>query len=222
MSLFIVSTPIGNLSDITLRALSTLKSADLILAEDTRVSIKLLNHFEIKKPLKSYHHHSPEKVYSEVLELLKQDKNIALITDAGTPGIADPAGKLIQFIRQNLPEAKIIPIPGASAVITSLSISGLPTNEFTFLGYPPHKKGRQTFFKNLAEIKTHPIVFYESRYRLQKALTNLATVFSPEKEIIILSELTKIHEDFFQGSVEQAQTYFVGPKAKGEFVVIVP
>ena len=221
-SLFIVATPIGNLKDITLRALEILKSADLILAEDTRVTRKLLARYEIHKPLKSYHEHSGEKTYLGIKNALEQGQNIALVTDAGTPGIADPAGKLIQFIRQNLPETKIVPIPGPSALIAALSVAGIPTNRFTFLGYPPHKKGRQTFFARLKKIKTKPIIFYESRYRLQKALENLAVVFSLEKEVIVASELTKMFEDIFQGNIEEAKNYFIGKKGKGEFVIIVP
>lgn len=221
-TLYIVATPIGNLKDITLRALEILKSVDLILAEDTRVTSKLLARYEIHKPLKSYHEHSGEKIYLGIKNALEQGQNIALVTDAGTPAIADPAGKLIQFIRQNLPETKIVPIPGPSALIAALSVAGIPTNKFTFLGYPPHKKGRQTFFAQLAEIKNRPIVFYESRYRLQKALDNLAVVFSLEKEVIVASELTKMFEDIFQGNIEAAKKYFIGKKGKGEFVLIVP
>jgi len=222
MNLFIVATPIGNLKDITLRALEIFKSVDLILAEDTRVTSKLLSHYKIQKPLKTYHEHSGERVCQEIKAMLEQGQNIALVTDAGTPGIADPAGKLIQFIRQNLPAIKIVPIPGPSALITALSVAGIPTNRFTFLGYPPHKKGRQTFFAKFAKIKIKPIVFYESRYRLQKALDNLAAVFESQKEIIIASELTKMFEDIFQGNIAEAKKYFVGKKGKGEFVIIVP
>jgi len=221
-TLYIIATPIGNLSDITLRALEVLKSADLILAEDTRVTSKLLSRYEIRKPLKSYHEHSSEKVYGEIGEILSSGKNIALVTDAGTPGISDPAGKLVQFIRENLADVKIAPIPGPSALTAALSVSGIAANKFTFLGYPPHKNGRQTFFREMAAIKIRPIVFYESRYRLQKALSALAENFGSDYKIIVASELTKMFEEVFCNTIATAQKYFVGKKGKGEFVVIVP
>lgn len=221
-TLYIIATPIGNLADITLRALETLKSVDLILAEDTRVTSRLLSRYEIKKTLKSYHEHSSEKVYGEIREILESGKNIALVTDAGTPGISDPAGKLVKFIRENARSVKIVPIPGPSALTAVLSVAGIATNHFTFLGYPPHKKGRQTFFREMEKIKIRPIVFYESRYRLQKALIALAENFGADSKIIVASELTKMFEEIFSNTISEAQKYFVGKKGKGEFVIIVP
>ncbi|MDP2918398.1 MAG: SAM-dependent methyltransferase, partial [bacterium] len=147
---------------------------------------------------------------------------IALVTDAGTPGISDPAGKLVQFVRENLADVKIAPIPGPSALTAALSVSGIATNKFTFLGYPPHKKGRQKFFREMAQIKVRPIVFYESRYRLQKALSAMAENFGPDSKIIVASELTKMFEEVFCNPIREAQKYFVEKKGKGEFVIIVP
>jgi len=223
-SLYVVATPIGNLKDITLRALETLKKVDIIFAEDTRVTQKLLNHYEIKKPVKSFHEHSKGNVYESIAEELKNGKNIALVTDAGTPGISDPGAKLICFIKSHPSLSSVIvsPIPGASAIITALSVSGLNADQFTFLGYPPHKKGRQTFFKNLKEIKVTPIVLYESPHRLQKTLKEIGEVFGMQKEVIVAKELTKIHEEVWQGSVKEAGSYFINAKGKGEFVIIIP
>lgn len=227
--LYVVATPIGNLKDITLRALEVLKEVDLILAEDTRVTQKLLNHYGVKKPIKSYHEHSPQSVCRFINEKLKEGENIAFVTDAGTPGISDPGCKLISYLRnqsilsevEGLP-FKITSIPGASAVTAALSVAGVNADRFTFLGYPPHKKGRQTFFKELREIKIKPIILYESPHRLQKTLLGLTDIFGAEKEIIIAKELTKIHEEFWHGTIENAQKYFTGPKAKGEFVLLIP
>src|SRR3989338_1116782 len=173
--LYIVATPIGNLEDISNRALATLQSVDFILCEDTRVSGKLLSKYAIKKELISFHQHSGENKYERVISLLERGKNLALITDAGTPGIADPGGQLVEAVSQALPEAKIVPIPGPSAIIAALSISSFNTQEFVFLGWPPHKKGRETWFKNLAS-EGRVIVFYESVYRVKNALERLAAV----------------------------------------------
>ena len=178
-NLFIVATPIGNLKDITLRAIETLKSANLILAEDTRVTKKLLDRFEISKPVWRYDEYANKILYNKISEMLSEGKDIALVTDAGTPAIADPCSKLTAFIRKEMPETKIIPIPGPSAIITVLSASGLNADQFTFLGYPPHKKGRQTFFRELKEIKVRPIVF-----------TNLPT--GRKKPLKLLKKLSEV------------------------------
>ena len=146
--LYILATPIGNLADITLRALEILRSVDFILCEDTRVTKKLLEHYKTDKPLISYHQHSKLQKMEEIKKMLEQGKNLALVSDAGTPGISDPGGLLIEYIHEKLPETKIVPIPGASAVAAALSICGFPADKFIFLGFPPNKKGRQNFFKN--------------------------------------------------------------------------
>ncbi|MGC9611188.1 MAG: 16S rRNA (cytidine(1402)-2'-O)-methyltransferase [Minisyncoccia bacterium] len=221
-NLYIVATPIGNLKDITLRAIETLKNADLILAEDTRVTKKLLNHFEISKPVWRYDEYANQTLYGKIKEFLLEGKNIALVTDAGTPTIADPGSKLTAFIQKELSEVKIIPIPGPSALIAALSAAGVNTNLFIFLGYPPQKKGRQTFFKELEEIKIRPIVFYESPHRVEKTFKALEENFGASYEIIVARELTKIYEEIWHGTAKDAQTYFQGEKTKGEFVIIIP
>ena len=219
--LYIIGTPIGNLKDITFRALETLKEVDLILAEDTRITRKLLNHYNIRTPLKSYHEHSPESVYKFINEELKQGKNIALVTDAGTPAISDPGSQLVHYVISHLSSVIVSPIPGPSAVTAALSASGLNADRFTFLGYPPHKKGRHTFFQNLKEIKNRPLVLYESPHRLQKTLAALGAIFGQNQEIVVAKELTKIHEEIWRGQVETALSYFVEEKGKGEFVIIL-
>ena len=221
-NLYIVATPIGNLKDITLRAIETLKSADLILAEDTRVTKKLLDRFEISKPVWRYDEYANKILYNKISEMLSEGKDIALVTDAGTPAIADPGSKLTAFIRKEMPGTKTIPIPGPSALIAALSASGLNADQFTFLGYPPHKKGRQTFFRELKEIKVRPIVFYESPHRAEKAFKAIEETFGSETDIVVGRELTKIHEEIWHGTAKEAQNYFKGEKKKGEFVIIVP
>lgn len=219
--LYIVATPIGNLKDITLRAIETLKEVDLILAEDTRMTKRLLNHFEASKPIWRYDEYANKTLYGRVKEMLRDGKNIALVTDAGTPAIADPGSKLTAFIQKELPEAKIIPIPGPSALITALSAAGVNADQFTFLGYPPHKKGRQTFFRGLKEVKIRPIVFYESPHRVEKTFKSLEENFGNNAEIIVARELTKIHEEIWHGTAKAALAYFQGEKKKGEFVIII-
>ena len=160
--------------------------------------------------------------YKEIRDELKKGKTVALVTDAGTPGISDPGSKLVNFIQKELPATKIVPIPGPSALITALSASGVPSDQFTFLGYPPHKKGRQTFFKKIKEIETKPVVFYESPYRIEKAFNTLEEILGETKEIIVARELTKIYEEIFRGKINEARKHFQGEKKKGEFVLIIP
>src|SRR3989338_528982 len=216
--LYIVATPIGNMEDITLRALETLRTVDLILCEDTRVTKNLLNHYAIKTPTLSYHEYSDSAKIKEVQELLAKGKNLALVTDAGTPGICDPGNYLIEQITKNNKETTVIPIPGSSALIAALSISGFPTDNFLFLGFPPHKKGRQTFFKELAKTKT-TVVFYESSHRIQKCMTELAASLNPERKICICRELTKKFETVYRGTMTEIMTIKI--PEKGEFVIII-
>lgn len=217
-TLFIVATPIGNLSDITMRALETLKTADLILCEDTRVTQKLLNHFGIQTKTMSYHQHSDNRRVKEIAAMLESGQNLALVTDAGTPGISDPGNKLIADCRFRISDLNIVPIPGASAVITALSISGFPTDKFLFLGFPPHKKGRERFFCEVAEAK-YTVAFYESSHRITKAMTQLGRVLDPERNICICRELTKKFETVYRGTIAEIEEMAVSEK--GEFVVIV-
>ena len=222
---YIVATPIGNMGDITLRAIETLKNVDLILCEDTRTTKNLLNKYSINKPTMSYHAQSKLAKTDKIFALLEEGKNLALVSDAGTPGISDPGALLVSQIsaRQDL-AVKIIPIPGATALITALSGSGLPTHEFTFLGFLPHKKGRETLFKEIAASK-RTMVFYESPHRIIKTLEALVK-FCPkenQKKVCVARELTKIYEEFKTGTPVVVLEYFTKNKDKvrGEFTVIV-
>lgn len=218
VSLYVVATPIGNLEDITLRALEILKSVDVILCEDTRVTAGLLARYNIKKPLRSYHQHSDARKINEIKKLLEEGKNLALVTDAGTPGLSDPGNQLIAELINNK-QLTIIPIPGASAVTTALSISGFPTDKFIFLGFPPHKNKRQKFFKELAEAK-YTVVFYESGHRILKCLANLAEVLEPSRPVVVCRELTKKFETIYRGPIEEMLKLAIDER--GEFVVILP
>ncbi len=213
-TLYIVATPIGNLNDITLRALETLKSVDLILCEDTRVTKKLLTRFQISKPTESYHHHSPESKVKEIIKWLEEGKNLALVTDAGTPGISDPGNKLISA----LAKYSVVPIPGPSALITALSISGFPTNKFHFAGFPPHKNKRQKYFKELGQ-KKETVVFYESGHRIKKCLKELLDVLGPNRQVIICRELTKMFESIYRGTIKEMNE--ININEKGEFVIVI-
>jgi len=218
--LYIVATPIGNLKDITLRAIETLTSVDVIFAEDTRVVGKLLACNNISKPTFRYDEHSHTRAIKEVFAFLGQGKSVAFVSDAGTPGISDPGTRLVQSVRTSLPHIKIIPIPGASAITTILSVAGLDSGMFSFFGFPPHKKGRVTFFKKIA-LSEIPVVFYESPHRIQKALESLQKECGDDCIIIVGRELTKVYEDIFIGTPKEALAYFVGEKLKGEFVIVV-
>ena len=192
---YVIATPIGNMGDITFRAIETLKNVDLILCEDTRVTKNLLNKYSINKPTMSYHAQSKLSKTDKIFELLNEGKNLALVSDAGTPGISDPGALLVSQIKNNFYyKVEIIPIPGASALITALSASGLPTHEFSFLGFLPHKKGRETLFKEIATSK-RTMVFYESPHRILKTLESLQK-FCPDKKVCLARELTKIYEEF--------------------------
>ncbi|MFH1598454.1 MAG: 16S rRNA (cytidine(1402)-2'-O)-methyltransferase [Patescibacteria group bacterium] len=218
-TLYVVGTPIGNLEDITLRAIRILKEVDFIICEDTRWSQKLLNHYSIKKPLISYHQHSKLTRINEIVKRLDQ-KKAALVSDAGTPGIADPGNKLVkEVLSQGI---KVEVVPGPSALIVLLSISGLATDKFEFLGFLPHKKGRATLFKKI-EGADRLIIFYESPHRIQKTLQSLAEVLTEERQVVVGRELTKMFEEIIRGNAQQVNKYFIDNpnKVKGEFTVIV-
>jgi len=217
--LYIVATPIGNLGDITLRALEILKNVDFIACEDTRVTSKLLNHYSIKKPLISYHQHSELKKIDFIVDKLKEGSNIALVTDAGTPGISDPGNILVaEAVKNNI---EIHPIPGSSALASIISIAGIDLQKFLFFGFPPHKKGRETFFKKIINSE-YPAIYYESPHRVIKNL-ELLKILECSKRIIIGREITKIFEEVQRGNVEEILSYYQEnkDKIKGEFVVIV-
>jgi 16S rRNA (cytidine1402-2'-O)-methyltransferase len=219
--LSVVATPIGNMEDITLRALRVLGECDYLLCEDTRVTGKLLARHEIKTRMKRYDAHASEKVHEEIMEDLEAGKHIALVSDAGTPGVSDPGVFLIARLRAEAPEVRIDAIPGASAVTAAFSIAGIFGNQFSFLGFIPQKKGRQTFFERLPSM-TEPVIFFESTHRILKALESLKAVL-PAATIYIGRELTKMHEEMLVGTAEEILEVLEAEpvRQKGEFVVIV-
>lgn len=217
--LYIVATPIGNLEDITLRALRILKEADMVACEDTRVTRKLLNHYNIETQAIVYHQHTKDDKIQKIIEEILAGKNVALVTDAGTPGVSDPGNILVAEAIAN--DIVVLPIPGASALASIISVAGIDMQQFTFLGFPPHKKGRETYFKKVAALEI-PIIYYESPHRVIKNLEMLQR-FAPEKKIILGRELTKMFEQVVRGSIAEVLEYFTeNPiKIKGEFVIIV-
>lgn len=220
--LYIVATPIGNLEDITLRAIRILREVDYILCEDTRTTKNLLDKYDIHTKTMSYHAHSTDGRESTIINLLKGGKNLALVSDAGTPCISDPGVMLVSNIRKEFGnKAKISPIPGPSALISALSASGISSAEFIFLGFLPHKKGRETLFKEIADSK-RVIVFYESTHRIMKTLSSLLK-YSPKSNVMICREITKQFEEFVNGMPSELLNFFNDNKIKqkGEFVVIV-
>lgn len=223
-TLWVVATPIGNLQDITLRALETLKTADVILCEDTRVTAKLLQHFEIQKPLVAYHQHSSESVTARIAALLMEGKNLALVSDAGTPGINDPGGRLIQDLLAVVDGLIVVPIVGANAAVAALSVSGFPADHFSYWGFVPHKKGRETFFRELSEYP-YTVVFYEAKYRVAKALGQLAAALeaagTPDRPVMVARELTKKFETLYRGTASQVATALEADKTLGEFVIVL-
>jgi len=219
--LYVVATPIGNLNDISPRAISALNSSDMILAEDTRVTRVLLSRYGIDKPMLSYHQHSKIKKINDIIGFLKAGKTLSLVSDAGTPGINDPGNFLIQEILKELPGLKIVPVPGPNAAIAALSVSGFPSDKFIFLGFPPHKKGRQTFFKRIGDIE-ETVVFYESKHRILKALQELREMSNiAERPIMVARELTKQFETIYRGTAGDTLEQLNKTKVLGEFVVVV-
>lgn len=216
--LYIVPTPIGNLQDITLRALEILKNVDLILAEDTRTSSNLLNHFQIKKPLSPYHQHNEHQVLQHLVNQLLQGKIMALVSDAGTPGISDPAFLLVrECIKVGI---KVECLPGATAFVPALLNSGLPANRFAFEGFLPLKKGRQTLLKKLAEDQ-RTLIFYESPVRLVRTLNDLTEYFGATRICSVSRELSKMFEETVRGTLQEVCDHFKEKAAKGEIVIIV-
>ncbi len=216
--LYIVPSPIGNLADITFRAIDILKTVDLILAEDTRTSLVLLKHYDIQRPVSPYHQHNEHKIVSHLCEQLAAGKKIALLTDAGTPGISDPAFLLVrECIKNNI---AVECLPGATAFVPALVNSGLPINSFCFEGFLPLKKGRQTFLKKMA-VEPRTMVFYESPVRLVKTLNDLIQYFGEERRCCISRELTKKFEENKRGSLREVHDYFNARPVKGEIVIVV-
>jgi len=216
--LYLVPTPLGNLKDITLRSLEVLNLVDLILCEDTRTSSKLLQHYNIQKPLSPYHQHNEHKIVSHLADQLEAGKTMALITDAGTPGISDPAFLLVrECIKRNI---RVECLPGAAAFVPALVNSGLPTNRFVFEGFIPIKKGRQTLLKQLAT-EERTMIFYESPMRLVKTLEDMSQYFGENRKCSVSRELTKLFEENKRGSLKEVAEYFKSKSVKGEIVLVV-
>lgn len=216
--LYIVPTPIGNLEDITLRALKVLKEADLILAEDTRTSSFLLKHYQIDKPLKSYHQHNEHQTVQYIVDTIQTGKTIALVSDAGTPGISDPGFLLVrESIKNNI---AVETLPGATAFVPALVNSGLPCDSFVFVGFLPQKKGRQTKLLSLKE-ETRTMVFYESPFRLVKALEEFKEHYGEDRSVSVSRELTKLHEETVRGTVAEVLAHFSAKQVKGEIVIVL-
>ena len=216
--LYIVPTPLGNLKDITLRSIDVLKSVDVILAEDTRTSSKLLQHYGISKPISPYHQHNEHKIVPHIADQLIAGKTFALITDAGTPGISDPAFLLVRECAKH--DIKVETLPGATAFVPALVNSGLPISRFTFEGFLPLKKGRQTLLKKLSE-EERTMVFYESTMRLVKTLQEFIQYFGAERQCCVSRELTKMFEENKRGSLHEVCKHFSEKNVKGEIVIVV-
>ncbi len=217
--LYIVPTPIGNLKDITLRALDVLKEVDTILAEDTRTTLHLLNHYSIvPRRLQAHHKFNEHRTVQDLVERIKAGESMALVTDAGMPGISDPGFLLVRACWEN--DVTVEVLPGATALIPALVASGFPTDRFVFEGFLPHKKGRQKKLKSLAQ-EQRTIVLYESPYRLIKLLEEIKQYFSKERKIAVVRELTKIHEEVVRGTAEEVIQHFAGKQIKGEIVVVI-
>lgn len=220
--LYIVPTPIGNLEDITLRAIRILKEVDVVLCEDTSVTQRLFKAYDISTPTTVFYANTGIKNIEKIMALLSEGKSLALVSDAGTPTISDPGVLLVQKIYKELPDVLVTALPGASALTTALSLSGISSAQFTFYGFLPHKKGRETIFKAIAEAKVTS-VFYESVHRIEKTLESLTLLLESERNVCITRELTKIHEECVRGSAEEVLAYFKvnKDKVRGEFVVII-
>lgn len=216
--LYLVPTPIGNLEDMTLRAIRILKECDLILAEDTRVTSKLLQHYEIKKPVHAHHQHNEHRTVTFIAERIASGETVALVTDAGTPGISDPGFLLVRECLKLGLEVECL--PGATAFVPALVQSGLPCDAFVFVGFLPQKKGRQTKLKSLAD-ETRTMVFYESPHRLLKALEEFKEHFGAERKVSVSRELTKMFEETFRGTVEETLVHFSAKTVKGEIVIVL-
>ena len=221
-TLYVVATPIGNLEDITLRALRVLKEVDIVLCEDTRMTKRLLSHYDIETSTLSYHARSGTAKVAKIIELLEEEKNLALVSDAGTPGISDPGSLLVLSVREHFGESVgVVAVPGPSALTAAFSVAGVPASDFLFLGFLPHKKGRETLFNEIEKSK-RTVVFYESPHRILKTLESLAA-HTEDRHVTIVRELTKIYEEVLEGTAEELLTRLRDnpEKQKGEFVVIV-
>ena len=216
--LYLVPTPVGNLQDMTFRAVEILRQVDLILAEDTRVSGKLLKHFQVERPMRSHHMHNEHKILDDLIRQLEQGTEMALISDAGTPGISDPGFLLTRAcIQKGIP---VECLPGATAFVPALAVSGLPSDRFVFEGFLPVKKGRQTRLAELGS-ESRTMVFYESPHKLMKTLQHFSEHFGPERQISVSREISKLHETHIRGTLSEVMEFFAAHPAKGELVLVV-
>ena len=218
MKLYLVPTPIGNLEDITFRALKVLKSVDLVLAEDTRQTIKLFKHYQIEKPLVAFHTHNEHHKTAQFIEQLKSGTSIAQVSDAGTPGISDPGFLLVRAALEN--DIEVECLPGATALIPALVASGLPCDRFVFEGFLPQKKGRKTKLEKLSQLD-RTLVLYESPHRINKLIDEIETYFGAERKFVIARELSKMHEEYLRGTASEIKEKIGERKLKGEIVVII-
>jgi 16S rRNA (cytidine1402-2'-O)-methyltransferase len=220
--LYIVPTPIGNLEDMTLRAIRILKEVDMVLCEDTSVTQRIFKEYDITTKTTVFFAQTGIKNIEKIMSMLEDGKSLALVSDAGTPTISDPGVLLVDMVRKELPLVKIVALPGASALTTALSASGITSSTFTFYGFMPHKKGRETLFKTILD-SDMTSVFYESVHRIEKTLESLSAILGDSRQIVIARELTKMHEEVVRGTGEEVKNYFITNKdhVRGEFVVIV-
>jgi 16S rRNA (cytidine1402-2'-O)-methyltransferase len=218
-TLYVVATPIGNLQDLTLRAIEVLKTVDAIFCEDTRVTAKLMAHLGLKKPLYAYHQHSGAGIALDIAKTLQEGMSLALVSDAGTPGINDPGGKLVAELAAAVPGLRIVPVPGPNAAVSALSVSGFPADAYRYWGFVPHKKGRVTFFKDLAACP-ETVVFYESKHRIGKTMEAMVQAM-PERRLMVARELTKKFETLYRGTPPDVASRLTGDDTLGEFVIVV-
>lgn len=221
-TLFVIATPIGNLKDISERAKTTLTSVDLILCEDTRVTGKLLSAYGIHTPMLSFHQHSPPSHINKMIQRLEAGHDLALVSDAGTPAISDPGGRLVEAVARHFKtdaKSMVVPIPGPCALVAALSVSGLPAEEFVFMGFPPNKKGRQQYFNRLAAIKSTAVI-YESTHRIMKTLDEIDQR-TPRRHLVVCRELTKVHETIYRGTAKDVTDGLKSSSIKGEFVIVL-
>jgi len=223
MTLYLVATPIGNLGDITLRALETLRAVDFVASEDTRKTGNLLKHFEIQKPQIPFHEHNEKRAGGRILQLLQEGKSVAMVTDAGTPGISDPGFTLVRSVleaNRSGAEITVTMIPGATGLIMALVLSGLPLHSFTFRGFPPRKSGQRRNFLKVDEASPHTLIFYESPYRLAAFLADAQEVYG-DRPAAVASELTKLYERVERGRLSELHAKYVDRKLKGEYIVVI-
>lgn len=218
-TLYIVATPIGNLDDISARAIATLSAVDFVIAEDTRQTKKLLSHYGIEKPVIALHAHTISSDIKHIAQRLEHE-SAALVTDAGTPAIADPGGLLVEYVAEHFPDVRVIPIPGASAITCALSIAGMKGNQFLFMGYVPHKKGRNSFFTEI-ESCPYTVICFETPHRIGKTLTAIAGFQQKDRKIVIERELTKMFETVYRTTVEHIETCMKEKDYRGEFVILI-